>query len=87
MARARHALGALAWGAMVAATLLWWSPSFLLAVARWQGGRLRFAAMMVLGRALVALGWPGAASRVYGAPLALAERQRREMIRRRRTIL
>jgi hypothetical protein len=63
----RHAIGALTWGAMVALTLVWWTPSLLLAVARWQGGRARFGAVMMLGRALVAMGLLGAASQLYAA--------------------
>ena len=53
---------------------LWRLPSLVLVPARWQGGRLRFGAVMGLGRALVALVWPGVAARVYGAEAKRAER-------------
>ena len=67
MSRARHAFGALACGAMVAATVLWWLPSFVLALVRLGGICVRFEVVVGLGRALVALGWPEVASRLYGA--------------------
>ena len=59
--------------AVLVLALLWWAPSFLLVLARWQGGRVRFEAVLVLGRALVALGWPEVASRVYAAEIRRAE--------------
>lgn len=77
MTRARHALGALAWAGLLVLALAWWAPTLLLALARWQGGRARFGVVMMLGRALVALGWPEVASRVFAAEMARAERSLR----------
>ena len=77
MTRARHALGALGWAGLLVLALVWWAPTLLLAVARWQGGRARFVAVMVLGRALVALGCPEDASGIYAAEAERAERSLR----------
>lgn len=64
----------MAWAALIALALVWWLPSILLALTRWQAGRLRFEVVMGLGRALAALGRPEVASRLYGAEAARAER-------------
>ena len=84
MTRARLAIGALAWAGLLVLTVVWWAPTLLLALARWQGGRARFAAVMVLGRALVALGWPEVASGLYAAEAERATRDLRAIRAERR---
>lgn len=73
----RQGTDGVTWAAMVALTLVWWAPLTLLLLARWQGGRARFSAVMALGRALVALGLPEVASGLHAAEAARAERSLR----------
>ncbi|MGI4765478.1 MAG: hypothetical protein ACRYGP_10535 [Janthinobacterium lividum] len=68
---------------MLVLALLWWLPTLLLVLARWQGGRLRLEIVMGLGRALVALGWPEVAAGLYEAEAERAERSLRALKGRR----
>ncbi len=71
-----------AWWASLAAVLLWLMPSLALAASALLLDRLRFRLALGLGRALMAAGWPGVASRIYVAEMGRTGRHMRALRRR-----